>query len=137
MPSCCQLVASQKLHDLRLFAKLQGSSKLILFFTCFPSIFSTDFHASLSLSCSHKMFALFGAFCLLLLQATLTPAQVSLAKLRARITCLHFQKVDRPKPPPPLSACSRPPFAGQFFWSLGSFCLRNIANISIIALVLS
>lgn len=103
MPSCFQLVASQKLHDLRLFAKLQGSSKLILFFTCFPSIFSTDFHASLSLSCSHKMFALFGAFCLLLLQATLTPAQVSLAKIRARITCLHFQKVDRPKPLPPSS----------------------------------
>lgn len=110
MPSCCQLVASQKLHDLRLFAKLQGSSKLILFFTCFPSIFSTDFHASLSLSCSHKMFALFGAFCLLLLQATLTPAQVSLAKLRARITCLHFQKVDRPKPPP----LSSPPVVDHY-----------------------
>lgn len=66
------------------------------------------------LSCSHKMFALFGAFCLLLLQATLTPAQVSWAKLRARITCLYFQKVDRPKPP----SSSSVPVVTTICWSI-------------------
>lgn len=98
LPACCKPKAS------RLAAVCQAAGKQqinfvfhlfsIYFFNWFPCL-------SLSLSCSHKMFALFGAFCLLLLQATLTPAQVSLAKLRARITCLHFQKVDRPKHPPP------------------------------------
>lgn len=106
-PSCVACFALLSLLQAKSFSTCGWLWKRQINFAfpaCFSSIFALIF-VLFSLTCSHKMFALFGACCLLLLQATMTPAQVSLAC----ITCLHFQKVDRPAscpPVPPLAVCN-------------------------------